>query len=253
MALMKRPRFAKGRIVKQESLELLRDLPAAWQHLYYESYSDGVLYGFSIALSKEQLFVSAGAIKQQGQIVFLPDTTLLFSQYDQLLYIKVRIAEEKESEDFWEVPFELVLEETPVHEGEWELGRFRLSKGAALRTTYENLRDYRTSYNTLDITHVYYAGRGHPTLPPVLLRQYARERLEKGTAGDWDSFFCLQCLQEERMMFSSLSWYIAKKRSCPVSQVRLEQCYEWLVQWLYQAGEQAVDTRGYSQGGPRIL
>ena len=43
------PLFSKGRVLKRESLEALRDFPGGLAKLAFADWSNGVLYGFDIS------------------------------------------------------------------------------------------------------------------------------------------------------------------------------------------------------------
>lgn len=75
-----KPLFRKGRVLKKESLEALRDFPGGLAALGLSGWSDGILYGFDISYEAKRqteghepehgvVIITAGAVWHQGQIV----------------------------------------------------------------------------------------------------------------------------------------------------------------------------------------
>ena len=94
------PIFTTNRVLKRESIEYLRDFPNDIVSLGYETYSDGVLFGFSVSVDKgvekgvdkKNLIVSKGAVKFENRIYSIPQTLVSFSEYNRnLTYIPIPV------------------------------------------------------------------------------------------------------------------------------------------------------------------
>ena len=228
------PKFAKGRVLKKESIEYLRDFPQDIANLAFNDYSDGILYGFTISFEEESILISKGAIKYQGDIIIVPKSNIPIIEYGQLLYIKMIIGQYSETEDYKICPIETKIDNRePLNENEIELGRFCLNPGAILRCRYDSFSDLFTSENTLGITHVLYAGAERTTLHPLVLKEYARTLMMSSSEAT-DVAFALMCLNASVIHKSSIQWYIAKKRNTTYEEYPLPELCRKLEEMLPQ-------------------
>jgi hypothetical protein len=209
------PVFTKGRVLKKESIEYLRDFPYDLASLACDNYSDGILSGFSISSSGDgHIHISKGSLKYQEDIIVVPDKTIMMveSEYGEFLYTKIAIGKSSETEDFIIRPIELKIDTHAVSaENEIELGRFCLHRGAELRCTYTSFDDLRTVNDTMDLTHIPYAGYEAPTLHPRVMKEYAKEIL-KASHEPADIAFALMCLNTGVVHKTSIQWHIASKK-----------------------------------------
>lgn len=222
------PLFTKGRVVKKESLEALRDFPGRLCNLALSGWADGVLDGFSISHESGCLLIGEGAVWQEGHIVLAEAQKLPFTRYDQPVIVRLRLLPRQQEADYIAQPFEFFAEPGEPEPGEIELGRFCLSEGARLRREYRDLRDFRTAYNTLDITRVPYAGPGGVTVSPVLLQAFARTMLANNTGREMDLSFAFQCLNHT-VGRECLLWYLSKRLGEPYQELDAGGMYERLV------------------------
>lgn len=231
----KKPLFQKGRVLKQEGLEALRDFPYGLAGLLLKNWSDGVLSGFDISYQREedkegQLVVSAGAVWHDGQIVLTEQETFPFAFFDCPVKIGIRFFPKRETEDFSICPLEISLEDGEREIEGMELGRFRLSKGARLRKDYQDLRDFSTAYNTLNVIYVPYAGEDGITVSPVLLQVFARMILENPSAKEIDINFAFLCLNHSPVSRKCLLSYISRRLGIPYRELSHSEIYQCLVQ-----------------------
>ena len=231
----RKPLFQKGRVLKKEGLEALRDFPYEFARLWLNNWSDGILSGFDISYigdeDKEgQLVVDAGAAWYEGQIVLTEKETFPFAFYDRPVKIWIRFFPKQTTEDFFVCPLEISVEEGEQEKEGMELGRFRLSKGARLRKDYRDLQDFSTAYNTLNLTQVPYAGEDGITVSPVLLQVFARMILENPSAKESDINFALLCLNHPPVSRKCLLWYISRRLGIPYRELGHSEIYQCLVQ-----------------------
>ena len=228
------PKFIKGRVLKKESIEYLRDFPQDITNLAFSDYSDGILYGFTISFEGEVVLISKGAIKYQGDIIIVPKSNIPITEYGQLLYIKLIIGQYSETEDYKLCPIETKIDSNePLVENEIELGRFSLNPGAILRCRYDSFSDLFTPENTLGITHVSYAGAGEATLHPIVLKEYARTLMMNSSEAT-DTAFALTCLNANVIHKNTIQWYIAKKHNNIYEEYPLSELCKKLEETLSQ-------------------
>lgn len=228
------PIFTKGRVLKKESIEYLRDFPGDLASLAYGDYSDGIISGFSIGYEEGNVLISKGVLKYQGNIIIVSKNSTAITEYDQLLYIKLIIGEVRENEDYKICKIEIVIDKNePNKADEIELGRFCLNLGAVLRCGYDSFNDLRTPENTLDITHVSYAGIKEATLHPRVLKEFAGAVMA-GSSDALDINFALMCLNSLIVHKNSIQWYIAKKHNTGYKDYTLTELYIKLSELLPQ-------------------
>lgn len=233
MQYFKNPIFTKGRIVKQESLECLNHFPKAMAAFGYDSYSDGILFGFSMDYKEGSLTVLSGACVYQGEILLVEKEELPFCEYDMPVRIKLVFSEKEMTEDFEIRRIEIKVDRSmDLAENEMELGRFCLAKGAILRQEYQTLEDCRTPYNTLDVTHVLYAGVKEPTLAPVILKLYGKLVLESNMASELDYGFAFTCMNSKRIERETIVTYLSCSLKEPCEEMTNYGLYERLVKLL---------------------
>ena len=251
------PLFCKGRVLKKESLEALRDFPGKFARLGLSDWADGVLFGFDISFENEQeenrgqLIIEAGAVWQEGQPVLTERNILPFDAYDQPVTVRLRFYPASRTDDFYVRPYELSLESGESDSDGLELGRFRLSKGAKLRKEYRDLQDFITAYNTLNITGIPYAGPKGITVSPVLLRAFAHTILENEVAEDLDVNFALLCLNHPPVSRECLLRYVSRRLYMPYRELTHSEIYQQLVR-IAENGSRRVAPRRKSEG-PAVI
>ena len=246
-----KPLFCKGRVLKTESLEALRDFPLQLVKMGLADWADGVLFGFDIRYENECILVGKGAVWHQGQAVMTKDEILPFDAFEQQVTVCLRLYPGAYTDDFYVRRLELRLKNGEAGRDELELGRFRLSKGARLRKDYRDLADCRTAYNTLDITQVPYAGPGGVTAPPDVLRIFARMVLDNPQAADFDVHFALSCLACQPVSRECLLRYVSRRLKEPLRELSHSEIFERLVR-ISGAGGRSV-KREHRTDGPAVF
>lgn len=252
------PLFCKGRVLKKESLEALRDFPGRLAKLGLAEWSDGILFGFDIAYEYEKkipgsgkIIIGAGAVWYQGQVILTETETAAFRAYEQQITVCIRLYPCTLAEDFSVRPLELRFKNGEPGNNELELGRFRLSEGARLRKDYKDLGDCRTAYNTLDITQIPYAGPGGITVPPALLRMFARMVLDDQNALETDLQFAFLCLNHPPVSRECLLRYLCRRMGEPLRELSHTEIYDRLVR-IAGAGKNGV-PKERRKDGPAVF
>ena len=241
------PLFRKGRVLKTESLEALRDFPLHLARLGLERWADGILFGYDIHYENGSVSVGAGAAWHQGRVVLTEAERLPFHAFEQQVTVCLRLYPGAYTEDFYVRQVQLRLKNGEAGRDEFELGRFRLSEGARLRKDYKDLRDCRTAYNTLDITQVPYAGAEGVTVSPVLLRMFARMVLAHRNAMELDVQFALLCLNQPPVSRECLLRYISRRMDEPYRELTHSEIYERLVH-IAEAGNHGMQHTKRREG-----
>ncbi|NBI71799.1 hypothetical protein D3Z50_12130 [Clostridiaceae bacterium] len=231
----KEPQFEKKRLLRIEMLEQLRDYPRDYLKIRYQDYSDGILCGCGICWEDGVLTVAPGIMRHGGQF-YLMETpySLECRADDRMRYVKVRFLEETREAGMLCAGTDILLEETkPDPECETELCRFRLQKGARLRSVYENFEDYSTQFDTVNVIHAPYASEGEHTLHPAILKCFARELLEHGESDAWDISFAMHIMAGEGAVAKEcICLYLKAKSGAPGDTGGNETLYRGLLNVL---------------------
>lgn len=246
MLVNRSPRFEKGRILKTEMLENLRDYPRRFLDIRYEEYSDGIIAGMKVSVHLDHLLIGRGIVKHDGHLYLLEQAyELPYAAANGLSILKVRFHEQQAQHDFVTREAEIILtdggEEADEEAGrsqswdqardlenvniplsQWlgrsmtlaneiELGRFKLKEGAVLRSDYQDFADMATEFNTWSAIRAPYAAWENPTLRPEITSCFATELLRCRSAEALDTSFALLCLNSERVQREALLQYLGSR------------------------------------------
>lgn len=209
------PIFEKGRMLKKDALDLMRDYAPEYASLLFQNYGDGVLSGFELSGACDGILIRPGILKDGCSFFCMKEEARLpVSWYSQPVFITLRKTGFQKSPDFWTHTYELLLE--PVRElkpGEYELGRFRLEQGAKLRAAreYKDFYDLTTEFNTVNLVNVPYACENGSCLSPVILKMYGKGVLGSKKAEPLDFSFAATCLNSSRISVDLLKNYLWAK------------------------------------------
>ncbi|HEY8464242.1 MAG TPA: DNA and RNA helicase [Bacillota bacterium] len=232
------PNFAKGRILKTEMLENLRDFPRDFLDIYYQSYSNGVIAGAGLIVGANTLTVTRGIIKYNGKIYLLrePYETPYYNTNLEMV-VKVHFFEPTVGSDFTTAKTKISIDEVnTLGPQELELGRFKLREGAQLRSDYKDFFDFNTEFNTINIIQVEYAGVGKSTLAPLLLKYFASVVIKSNTTNVYDIAFAMECLNQERVERDLIIYYLAQRQGIPVKDYSNKEIYRYLTLIVKELG-----------------
>ncbi|NEW09797.1 DNA and RNA helicase [Paenibacillus sp. SYP-B3998] len=207
------PNFTKGRILKRDMLESLRDDPRRFTELSYQAYSDGILAGAEVRITAENLIVSSGLVKFGSRIYALEqDYSLSYSATGRETVLKIRFREAVAQLDFTLYNTDIVLDDDISLRGnELELGRFKLKEGAKLRSDYQSFADCATEYNTWNSIYTAYSALGQSSLSPALTRYFGAQLLSAGSSNAYDIAFAMQCLNQGTVNRDLILHYIGSR------------------------------------------
>lgn len=209
------PVFEKGRMLKKDALDLLRDYAPDYASLFFENYGDGILSGFELSGFQDRILIKPGILKTGTTFFFLKKEAVLeVMSFGEPTMVLVKKASLKKTPDFWTQSYELLTAPVrEVEEGETELGRFRLEKGAKLRGSedYKDFNDLTTEYNTVNLISVKHACENGSSLSPVILNMYAKGVIGSKKAEPLDLSFAVACLNNPRVSVDLLKGYLAAR------------------------------------------
>ncbi|BAU27208.1 hypothetical protein DFP93_104300 [Aneurinibacillus soli] len=224
------PTFAKGRILKRDMLENLRDYPRGFLDQYFQAHSDGILAGADMEVEGDTLIVRSGIIRHDGRVYMLEEPCFLpYQATETETIVKIRFKPADIQSDFTVYETELFLDaNTHIRSDERELGRFKLKVGARLRQDYQNFYDFATEYNTVNRIHVAYAGRGESTFNPMILRYFAGEMLQSGGLNPYDVAFAMACMNGTLVDRELILHYLTNRLETEYREYTNEQIYKQL-------------------------
>lgn len=248
------PHFHKGRILKREMLENLRDYPRDFLDLYFQDYSNGIIAGVHIIVADTRLIITKGIIKHKGRLYLLHSSyELPYEATGSETILKVRFAEEANDLDFSNYTTEIILDDSlELAHNELELARFKLKLGAKLRSQHTDFFDFATEYNTVNYLHCQYAGLEKSTYHPLILQYFARELLKNRPANPYDIAFALECLNQERVQRDVIDFYICNRLELDYQSLSNSQIHKYLNRILLES-KGSGRMKGIGQGRPKRM
>lgn len=175
--------FNKGSILRKEMLEELYDYPRVALESYYDSYTDGILYGMEWKESIQNTghhIITPGALKYHGQIYFLKspievesliDEKLKIDNFYRLFFMKKEEVTQKPSQ----IIYELTLES--IQSNKLEEARKKGFYYAYIR--YDHNRRAHIINDEKEVYGLFAANDGYNyKLPPYLIKEQLKELLE---------------------------------------------------------------------------
>lgn len=248
------PHFQKGRILKREMLENLRDYPREFLDLYFQDYSDGIIAGAHITVTDTIIHITKGLVKYNNRLYLMHSSyELPYEATGKETIIKIIFAEEVSRLDFTDFTATIFLDESlDVASNELEIARFKLKVGANLRSEPNDFLDFATEYNTVNYLHCQYAGIQASTYHPKVLQRYAKELLKNRPTNVYDIAFAFECLNQERVQRDVIEMYICNRLELEFQAFSNNQIHKYLYRILSESknGGRLV---GHSSGRPNRM
>jgi hypothetical protein len=224
------PKFEKGRVLKKEMLENLRDYPRNFFDIYYKDYSDGIISGTDVYICEKTAIIKKGIVKHKGRIYMLEDEfEIPYYHTNKETLIKIKFDDEKDDLDYCRFDSRIIIDDdTKVKENEMELGRFKLREGAVLRSEYADFYDFSTEFNTINIINVEYAGRKKSTISPVVMNYFANIVFKNNSENMLDVFFAMQCVNNNTVERDIIQYYISNRLGIDYKDYSNLQIYRYL-------------------------
>ncbi|MCX7746236.1 MAG: DNA and RNA helicase [Clostridia bacterium] len=224
------PNFGKGRILKKEMLENLRDYPRDFLNIYFKDYSNGIISGAQIIVGGSSFTVTPGVLKFKEQIYMLSDVAEVpYYPTNKEVVIKIKFFNEVSESDFKRYQSKVFIDDnTSLDEDELELGRFKLREGAVLRSEYTDFYDFSTEYNTINIINAAYSGPGQSTLNPLVLKYFSKVVFKSSTENVYDIGFAMQCSNQDLIHRELILYYISNRLGMEYKECSNIQIYKYL-------------------------
>lgn len=250
------PHFGKGRILKKEMLETLRDYPRDFFDIYFNHYSNGIIAGADAVVGEKSITITRGIVKHDDKLYMLAqDSELPYYPTNKEVLIKIKFLDEVTEGDFKISKTEIFIDEnTGVEKDELELGRFKLREGAVLRSDYTDFYDFSTEFNTINVIHTEYAGIKKSTMNPLVLRHFSKIVLRSSTDHVYDIGFAMQCMHQDTVDRELILYYISNRLGLEHKDYTNMQIYKYLTQIVREAENGIRRKTEVRQNGPsRII
>lgn len=254
---LKIPVFEKGNILTQEMLDSMKAYAVDAIQLSYEGYGNGIISGCEITITDQILTIHKGLVCYQGNICFITENiNLQYQPTDTWNVVKLIFGELSKEQSFTTMKmYAEISERTEREASAIEIARFRLQKGAILRTEHRNFQDYETEYDTLSMIEAEYAGYKESTICPKLLYQFAEETNGFDVTHSADIAFLLQIwnMKGQSLNRQVIENYIAIRLGKTVSHLSNRELYEGLVQVLKKIKHGKVETEAPRRSSRMII
>jgi len=248
------PLFERGRLLKIEMLEALRDFPRDLLEIYFKDSPKGILTGCEIKTEKHHLVIEPGIILYNNLLFILKEPyEVPYLSNNRLTLLKVRCLDTEQEKDFKRSISQIYLDyQCECKENEIELCRFKLKEGARLRSNYVDFQDLSTEYDTVNRLYVPYIKGNLLTFTPEILSYYVKELLNCQNLDPIDIQFCYLILQNEGVIaWHVVEAYLKMKGERVLEPVSKEQAYGTLsriLQRIKQGGKAKGNQNGLGRG-----
>lgn len=208
------PLFERNRILKKELMWALRDYAFANIQLEYQEFADGIIKGCEVKVRGQELAVSKGIVKYGGFVYLVTEEMPIpYEPKECLQVLKMKLEEDKRSEDLIAYRVTLFLDESPVkQEGELEVCRFKLQHGSRLREDYKNFEDMATEFDTVNLLEADFSSVTGKSLASKVTGYFAREALKAEYCQAEDISFAYLCLAQPGAVSREVVWdYVGRK------------------------------------------
>lgn len=194
----KYPIFERGRILKIEMLEHLRDFPLDIFNIFLKNYSNGILKGFDIKIEENYIVLSSGIIVHDKKLYYNKDRTVIKYKENEgdinlnrVIILKLKFLQQKDIKDFRIRDTKIYMDDKEIKSDEIEICRFKLKNEARLRMDHEDFEDLDTEYNTINLINSTYSNIENQTIHPYIIKFFYREMLKFDIQNQLDLNFCL--------------------------------------------------------------
>ena len=205
----KYPQFERLHVLRTEALCSIRDRAFDIFPLFMENYGDGIISGCRPITTPTTITLSAGMILHNNFFYLIKEPmSVEYAPTEEYMMMKMVFEPELETENFTQRNVNVILShDMNLSDDEIELCRFKLKKGAILRTTYTDFFDRATEFDTINTINVPYAAIGGHTLSPEILINFANEARDFELSLE-DYNFCFSALSGRRISSAQISLYI---------------------------------------------
>lgn len=244
----KYPQFERLHVLRTEALCSIRDRAFDIFPLFMEDYGDGIISGCRPITTPETITLSEGIIFYNKFIYLIKEPmSVEYEPTEEYMIMKIIFESELETEDFIQRNVNVVLtHDMNLSSNEMEICRFKLKKGAILRTEYTDFFDRITEFDTINTINVPYAAIGGQTLSPEILYAFATEARDFELS-DEDFHFCFSVLRGQVSNSEQIRLYIERRLKTRLDETTNQILYDNLCTILSEIKNEGrreiVDTR----------
>lgn len=206
------PLLENFQVLRRDALASIRDRAFDTLLLYCDNYGDGIMSGCHLTTNRDVISLSPGIVRYGKFVYFVREPmSINYTPTDEYRMLKLHFSMQEDIESMRLRKINLVI--TPNMEtksDEMELCRFKLKRGAVLRTKYTDFFDRITEFDTINEIYCPYAAVGGSTLSPDVLFHFAKEasayRLE-----NLDQMFCLAALSGTLIPREGILFYLRQR------------------------------------------
>ncbi|MCL2610575.1 MAG: hypothetical protein FWE02_02745 [Defluviitaleaceae bacterium] len=247
------PFFNRDRILKIEMLENLRDFPRSLLEISSYDLSDGIINGLFPTVDKDIITFAKGIVKYKGQVYLFNPFTINYGATEEEVLITLNFEEIEEDKDYSTMPVKISFSKEISSPNQLEIGRFKLKTGAYLRSNYQDLYDFTTEYNTINIVNVKYAGYKEHTLSHLVLKYFARAVITARSENPLDVNFSLLCLNSERIEREPILSYMAYRLEEEITPISNIEMHTKLVKVLEIIKKESFGLRKRTRADRKII
>ena len=205
----KYPQFERLHILRTEALCSMRDRAFDTFPLFLQGWGDGILGGCKLFTTKNLITLGAGMIWHDNFLYLIKEPVAVeYAPTDEYIMLKIIFEPELLTENFLQRNIRVELSpDMNLSANEMELCRFKLKKGAILRTDYTDFFDRTTEFDTVNNINVPYSCAGGSTLSPEITFAFANEA-KNFSLDDVDFNFCLAALSKNVIAVEQIAFYI---------------------------------------------
>ncbi len=225
----KYPKLERLHILRTETLISMRDRAFDTFTLFFENYSDGILSGCRPITTRTSITLSTGAILHNKFLYLIKEPMSIdYEPTDEDTIMKIIFEPELENENFIQRNVSLKLSRDLIlTNNEMEICRFKLKKGAILRTNYTDFFDRATEFDTINTINVPYAAPNESTISPDIIKNFAQEAKDFSLEIE-DFFFCMEALGGNIISSEQIAFYIEHRLKINLPNKENQTLYEHL-------------------------
>ena len=208
----KYPQFERLHILRTEALCAVRDCAFETLPLYLSSHGAGIVSGCDFVTTKDLITLNAGLILYDNFLYRITEPiSVHYAPTEEYILLKLIFEPKRKTELFLQRDIRIELSaDMNLAANEMELCRFKLKKGAILRTKYTDFIDRSTEFDTVNTINAPYSAVGGSTLSPDILRAFASEAKDFSLDSE-DFSFCLAALSGKILNAEQISFYIERR------------------------------------------
>lgn len=203
------PQFERLHILRTEALCSLRERAFEVFPLYLRDCSDGIVSGCDFVTTKKLITLQPGLILHDNFLYFIREPmSVEYWPTEEYAILKLIFEPPTVTENFLQRGVKIALTaDMNLSPDEMELCRFKLKRGAILRTKYTDFIDMSTEFDTVNLINAPHAAIGGATLSPAILQMFASEA--KNFVLDSQDFnFCLAALSGKTLNVEQITFYV---------------------------------------------